>query len=217
MAHNLKLFDLVRIDHFRGLVAYWEVPATEKTAINGQWVEAPAMDFFNQLAKKFPHLPIIAEDLGTITPDVREVMNHFEFTGMKVLLFAFGDDLATNPYLPHNLPRNCVAYTGTHDNNTIKGWFENEAKPEDKKRLFRYLGREVPGGELPQELIRLLMMSVANTVIFPLQDILGLGEEARMNCPSTREGNWEFRLLPDWPTPIIVERLREMAEIYGRS
>ncbi len=217
IAHNLKLFDLVRIDHFRGLVAYWEVPATEKTAINGQWVEAPAMDFFNQLAKRFPHCPIIAEDLGTITPDVREVMNHFEFTGMKVLLFAFGDDLATNPYLPHNLPRNCVAYTGTHDNNTIKGWFENEAKPEDKKRLFRYLGREVPGGELPQELIRLLMMSVANTVIFPLQDILGLGEEARMNCPSTREGNWEFRLLPDWPTPIIVERLREMAEIYGRS
>jgi 4-alpha-glucanotransferase len=217
IAHNLKLFDLVRIDHFRGLVAYWEVPATEITAVHGQWVEAPAMDFFKQLAKKFPHLPIIAEDLGTITPDVREVMNHFELTGMKVLLFAFGDDLATNPYLPHNLPRNCVAYTGTHDNNTIKGWFEKEATAEDKKRLFRYLGREVPVQELPQELIRLLMMSVANTVIFPLQDILGLGEEARMNCPSTQEGNWECRLLPDWPTPPVGDRLREMTEIYGRS
>ncbi|MDH4268384.1 MAG: 4-alpha-glucanotransferase, partial [Deltaproteobacteria bacterium] len=101
--------------------------------------------------------------------------------------------------------------------NTIKGWFEKEATAEDKKRLFRYLGREVPVQELPQELIRLLMMSVANTVIFPLQDILGLGEEARMNCPSTQEGNWECRLLPDWPTPPVGDRLREMTEIYGRS
>ncbi len=217
IAHNLKLFDCVRIDHFRGLVAYWEVAATEKTAIHGKWVEAPAMDFFNQLAKKFPHLPIVAEDLGTITPDVREVMNDFGLTGMKVLLFAFGDDLATNPYVPHNLPRNCVAYTGTHDNNTIKGWFKGEASPEEKKNLFRYLGREVSVEELPQELIRLLMMSAADTVIFPMQDILGLGEESRMNCPSTREGNWECRLLPDWPKTDVVERLREMTTIYGRS
>lgn len=217
IAHNLKLFDLVRIDHFRGLVAYWEVSAMEKTAVNGKWVEAPAMDFLNQLAKRFPHCPIIAEDLGIITPDVREVMNHFELTGMKVLLFAFGDDLSTNPYLPHNLPKNCVAYTGTHDNNTIKGWFEKEATPEDKRRLFRYLGREVPVKELPQELIRLLMMSVANTVIFPLQDILGLGGEARMNRPATGQGNWEYRLLPEGLTPAVAEKLRETTEIYGRS
>ncbi|MBM4332403.1 MAG: 4-alpha-glucanotransferase [Deltaproteobacteria bacterium] len=217
IAHNLKLFDLVRIDHFRGLVAYWEVSATAKTAMNGKWVEAPAMDFLNHLAKKFPHLPIIAEDLGTITPDVREVMNHFRLTGMKVLLFAFGDDLSTNPYLPHNLPRNCVAYTGTHDNNTIKGWFEKEAKPEDKRRLFRYLGREVPTMKLPQELIRLLIMSAANTVIFPIQDILGLGEEARMNRPATVQGNWEYRLLSEGLTPGVAEKLREMTEIYGRS
>jgi len=198
-------------------VAYWEVSAMEKTAVNGKWVEAPAMDFFNQLAKRFPFLPIIAEDLGTITPDVREVMNHFKLTGMKVLLFAFGDDLSTNPYLPHNLPRNCVAYTGTHDNNTIKGWFEKEATPEDKRRLFLYLGREVPVKELPQELIRLLMMSVANTVIFPLQDILGLGGEARMNRPATGQGNWEYRLLPEGLTPAVAEKLRETTEIYGRS
>ena len=217
IAHNLNLLDLVRIDHFRGLVAYWEVPATEKTAIHGRWVEAPAVDFINQLLKKFPHLPIIAEDLGTITPDVREVMNHFKFTGMKVLLFAFGDDLSTNPYLPHNLPRNCVAYTGTHDNNTIKGWFEKEAKPEEKKRLFLYLGREVSVKELPQELIRLLMMSVADTTIFPMQDLLGLGAEARMNHPSTREGNWQWRLLPDQIIPALAYRLREITEIYGRA
>ena len=217
IAHNLKLFDLVRIDHFRGLVAYWEVPATERTAVNGKWVEAPAMDFFNQLAKKFPHLPIIAEDLGIITPDVREVMNHFKFTGMKVLLFAFGDDLSTNPYLPHNLPRNCVAFTGTHDNNTIKGWFEREATPEEKKNLWRYLGREVAIDDLPWELIRMVMMSVANTTIFPMQDVLGMGAEARMNHPSTQEGNWEWRLLPDQFTPALATRLRELTEIYGRS
>jgi 4-alpha-glucanotransferase len=217
IAHNLTLFDLVRIDHFRGLVACWEVPATEKTAINGRWIEAPALDFFTQLLKKFPGLPLIAEDLGTITPDVKEVMNHFEFPGMKVLLFAFGKDLPLNPYIPHNHPRNCVAYTGTHDNNTVKGWFEKEATAEDKKRLFRYLGREVSAKELPQELLCLLMMSVANTVIFPMQDILGLGEEARMNHPSTREGNWEWRLSPDLLTSAVADKLREMTEIYGRS
>jgi len=217
ISHNLKLFDVVRIDHFRGFVSYWEVPATEISAIKGRWVEAPAMDFFKHLTKKFPYLPIIAEDLGTITPDVREVINYFELPGMKVLLFAFGDDLATNPYIPHNLPKNCVAYTGTHDNNTVKGWFEREASPEEKKKLFRYLGRELPPEEIPKELVRLIMMSVANIVIFPLQDIMGLGEEARMNCPSTQEGNWECRLLPTWSTPELAERLREMTEIYGRS
>lgn len=217
IAHNLRLFDFVRIDHFRGFVGYWEVPATEITAINGRWVEAPAFDFLNHLMKRFPSLAIIAEDLGTITPDVREVMNHFEFPGMKVLLFAFGPDLPTNPYIPHNLPRNCIAYTGTHDNNTIKGWFEAEATPEEKERLFRYLGREVPLRELPWELIRLLMMSVANAVIFPMQDILSLGEEARMNYPSRLEGNWEWRLAPEMLTPAVGCRLREMTEIYGRG
>jgi 4-alpha-glucanotransferase len=215
--HNLKLCDVLRIDHFRGLVAYWEVPATENTAINGKWIEAPAMNFLNQLTRKFPFLPIVAEDLGIITPDVREVMLNFDFPGMKVLLFAFGEDLPTNPYIPHNLPKNCVAYTGTHDNNTIRGWFEGEEAPEDKKRLLRYLGRDLPVEKLHWELVRLLMMSAANTVIFPMQDILGLGEEARMNRPASLGGNWEWRLVPDLLTPDLARKLLEMTEMYGRA
>lgn len=212
----LKFVDIVRIDHFRGLVAYWEVPASEETAVNGRWVEAPAMDFLSHLKEKFPDLPFIAEDLGTITPDVREVMNHFQLPGMKVLLFAFSPDMPANPYVPHNFLPNCVAYTGTHDNNTVKGWFEEEASLEEKKRLFLYLGREVAAEKLSWELIRLLMMSVANTVIIPMQDILGLGAEARMNFPSKRGGNWEWRLLPEQITPFLVDTLKEVTEIYGR-
>ena len=135
MAHNLRLFDLVRIDHFRGFVGYWEVPAGEKNAVKGRWVKAPAMDFFNELTKRFHDLPVIAEDLGTITPDVWEVMDHFGFPGMKVLLFAFGPDLAGNLYAPHNHIQRAVVYTGTHDNNTARGWFDEEASREDKRRL----------------------------------------------------------------------------------
>lgn len=217
MKHNFKFFDLVRIDHFRGFVAYWEVPANEKTAKNGKWVEAPAEDFFKVLLEKFPAAPLIAEDLGIITPEVREIMQRFEFPGMKVLLFAFGEDLPTNPYAPHNVVQNCLIYTGTHDNNTARGWFEKEATPEEKKRLFLYLGREITGGEVHGELIRLAMTSVANTVIIPMQDILGLGEEDRMNRPSTKDGNWQWRLLQEAVTPDLAGRLLEMTEIYGRA
>jgi 4-alpha-glucanotransferase len=217
MEHNARLYDLVRVDHFRGLVGYWEVPAGETNAINGKWVEAPAEDFFNALLRRYPQLPIIAEDLGVITPDVREVMRRFGLSGMKVLLFAFGDDLPTNPYIPHNLPRNCVLYTGTHDNNTARGWFEREASPEIRQRVFRYLGREVPAEEIHWELIRVAMMSVANMAIFPMQDVLGLGEEARMNRPATTEGNWQWRLLPDQLTSSLAKRLLQMTEIYGRA
>jgi 4-alpha-glucanotransferase len=217
MEHNLKFFDFVRVDHFRGFVAYWEVPAFEKTAMNGRWIEAPAADFFKRLTRKFPVLPIIAEDLGIITPDVREIMQQFELSGMKLLLFAFGEDLPSNPYIPHNLARNCVIYTGTHDNNTTKGWFEKEATQEDKKRLFAYLGREVPAEDLHWELIRIAMMSVANTAIFPMQDVLGLGEEARMNRPATTVGNWQWQLLSDQLTSSMAKRLLAMTEIYGRA
>jgi 4-alpha-glucanotransferase len=217
LQHTIKLFDLIRIDHFRGFIGYWEVPAGETDAVNGRWVEAPGEDFFNILLKKFSYLPIIAEDLGVITPDVREVMQRFELPGMKVLLFAFGEDLATNPYIPHNLSKNCVLYTGTHDNNTTRGWFEREATPEIKERLFCYLGREVPAEDIHWEMIRLAMMSVANTVIVPMQDILGLGQEARMNRPATTEGNWQWQLLPDQLTSSIADKLREMTEIYGRA
>ena len=215
--HNLKLFNMVRIDHFRGLVAYWEIPSGEKTAINGKWVEAPAEDFFKVLIEQFPDSPIVAEDLGVITPDVKEIMDRFGFPGMRVLLFAFGDDLATNPYVPHNHVKNCVLYTGTHDNNTIRGWFENEIAPEVKNKLFKYLGHEVSAQDVHWELIRLAMMSVANMVIFPMQDILGLGEEHRMNRPSTARGNWEWQLLPEQITLSLAQRLLEMTEIYGRA
>jgi 4-alpha-glucanotransferase len=217
MGHTLNLFDVVRIDHFRGLVAYWEVPAGEKTAIHGQWVEAPAYDFFDALRSQFPSLPVIAEDLGVITPDVREVMHHFGLPGMKVLLFAFGEDNPMHPYLPHTYEKNAVVYTGTHDNNTVKGWFEGEAKPADKKRLFRYLGRKISAQDTPWALIRLAMMSVANLAIIPMQDILGLGEEARMNLPATGEGNWEWHLAPGQLPSALTEKLRTMTQIYGRG
>jgi 4-alpha-glucanotransferase len=216
IAHNLNLFDIVRLDHFRGMVAYWEVPAHEQTAINGRWVEAPAVDFFNMLLREFPNAPIIAEDLGTITPEVREIMQRFNFPGMKLLLFAFGADLPSNPYVPHNLVKNCVAYTGTHDNNTTRGWFEKEATSEIKKRLFSYLGRVVTNTEVSWEMVRLAMMSVANTAIFPMQDILGLGEEARMNRPAVRDGNWQWRVLPEHLNSALAHRLREMTQTYGR-
>jgi 4-alpha-glucanotransferase len=216
LRHNLKLYDLVRVDHFRGFVGYWEIPAGERNAIQGQWVEAPAWDFFTRITEVFNDLPIIAEDLGVITPDVTEVRRHFQFPGMKILLFAFGEDLPTHPYAPHNLERDCVVYTGTHDNNTARGWFENETSPETRERLFRYLGREVLADRIGQELIRLAMMSAADRVIFPLQDLLGLGKEARMNRPAREDGNWEWRLDPAMLTPALAKDLREMTEIYGR-
>jgi 4-alpha-glucanotransferase len=217
IAHNLKLFDFVRIDHFRGLVAYWEIPASEKTAINGRWVKVPVKDFLNTLNKHFSDLPIVAEDLGVITPDVRKVMDDFALPGMKVLLFAFGEDHPMHPYLPHTYKENFLVYTGTHDNNTVRGWFEGEASPEDKRRLFRYLGSEVAVEEIHWALIRLAMMSVAKWVILPMQDVLGLGGEARMNRPSIAHGNWEWRLLPGQITPLVSEKLIEVTETYGRG
>jgi 4-alpha-glucanotransferase len=216
LAHNMRLTDFVRVDHFRGFLAYWQIAAREKTAVNGTWVEAPAMDFFTQLSRKFSYLPIIAEDLGVITPDVRELMNHFEFPGMRILLFSFGPDMPHNPYIPHNLPRNCVAYTGTHDNNTARGWFESEATDEDKGRLFSYSGRTIEPAQVPREMMRLLMMSAANTVIFPMQDVLGLGSDARMNFPSTTQGNWEWRLTPEQLSEADATWLREMTQVYAR-
>jgi len=198
-------------------VGYWVVPAGELNAVNGRWIEAPAQEFLNALLRRFPRLPIIAEDLGLITADVREIICRFDLPGMKVLLFAFGEDLPTNPYIPHNLPRNCVLYTGTHDNNTTRGWFEREAGPEMRERFYSYLGREIPAEAVPWELIRLAMMSAANTVIVPMQDVLGLGEEARMNRPATTEGNWQWRLSPDQVTPPLTHALRRMTELYGRA
>lgn len=214
--HNLHLFDVVRVDHFRGFISYWEVESGEKTAIKGKWIEAPAEDFFNTLLKRFPVLPILAEDLGIITADVREIMHKYEFPGMKVLLFAFGGTPAKNPYVPHNHVKDCVVYTGTHDNNTVKGWFEMDAGKEEKGNFFRYMGCTVSPEEISCEFLRMAMMSVANTIILPVQDILNLGAEARMNTPSTAHGNWKWRLAPDALTPEISKMLKELTLFYGR-
>jgi 4-alpha-glucanotransferase len=215
--HNLNLFDVVRVDHFRGFMAYWEVPATETVAVNGQWVEAPGMEFFSRLSAVFPDLRIIAEDLGTITPDVWSAMEHFGFPGMKVLLFAFDESLPRNAYAPHNHTKNAVIYTGTHDNNTARAWFETEADENTKKRLSRYVGKALTGENVHRELIRLAMMSVADMAILPMQDLLGLGEWARMNRPAREKGNWQWRLMPDQVTAPLAKELLEMTEIYGRN
>jgi 4-alpha-glucanotransferase len=215
--HNLKFFHTVRLDHFRGFVGYWEIPAGEQMAISGRWVKAPAEDFFEILRQRFPELPIVAEDLGDITPEVKEVMSRFGFPGMKILLFAFGDDLPTNPYAPHNYVENCLVYTGTHDNNTVRGWFQHETSPQIRNRLSAYLGKRVSEEKIHWEFIRLAMMSVAKIAIVPMQDVLGLGEEARMNQPATVEGNWAWRLVPDQLTPAVAKKLAELAEIYGRT
>ncbi|MDO8445940.1 MAG: 4-alpha-glucanotransferase [Deltaproteobacteria bacterium] len=215
--HNLKFFDTLRLDHFRGFVAYWEVPAQETTAMNGRWVDAPVYDFFDTLVRHFPSLPFIAEDLGVITPDVREVMNTYEFPGMKLLIFAFGGDMPANPYIPHNITKNSVVYTGTHDNNTIRGWLSGEASHEDKIRIFKYMGKILGEESSHLDFIRHAMMSVANTSIIPMQDILGLGEEGRMNTPSVGDGNWRWRLRHKDITHSIKKELTEMTEIYGRA
>ena len=215
--HNLELFHMFRLDHFRGFVGYWEVHSSEKTAINGKWVQAPAEGFFNTLIKRFPRISVIAEDLGVITPDVKDVMKKFGFPGMKVLLFAFGEDLPTNPYALHNHIKNCVIYTGTHDNNTIKGWFKKEAGAEGIKRISEYIGRKVTDKTVHMDIIRLAMMSVADMVIIPMQDILGLGEKYRMNLPASSSGNWGWRLAPDQLSPSLTEKLKRMTTIYGRG
>ncbi len=217
MERNGILYDLVRIDHFLGLVAFWEVPAQEKTAMNGRWIEAQGEDFLRRLFKKFPSLLVIAEDLGSVTPAVRDLMSRFELPGMKVLLFAFGDNIAHNPYAPHNHVRNCVLYTGTHDNNTVRGWFEQDASPEEKNTFFRYLGREVTSDAISLIFIRLAMMSVAQMTIVPVQDLLGLGAEGRMNVPSSAQGNWKWKLAPGQFTQGHEDLLRELTETYGRA
>ena len=215
--HNLRLFDMIRIDHFRGFVAYWEIPAEEKTAVQGRWVKVPAEDFLAALTECFKGLPIIVEDLGFITDDVREIIERFKLPGMKVLLFAFADDFPHSSYLPHNYPRNCVVYTGTHDTSTCRGWFEMEASKKMRDRVFRYLGRKISADEIAWEFVRLAFMSVANLAIIPLQDLLGLGGEARINRPATRQGNWCWQLRSKSLTPALEERLSEITHIYGRS
>jgi 4-alpha-glucanotransferase len=211
----LELVDIVRIDHFRGFEGYWSIPAAEETAVNGQWMPGPGAGLFTRVQAQLGELPVIAEDLGIITPEVDALRLQFGFPGMKVLQFAFGAD-ARNPYLPHNYtdPR-CVVYTGTHDNDTLQGWFRTVSS-QDRAAVLRYLGR-TEATEVHWDLIRLALNSIATFAIIPLQDILGLGSEARMNTPAQTQGNWCWRFLPEALTAEVGARLAEMTGLYGRD
>ncbi|MBT3923706.1 MAG: 4-alpha-glucanotransferase [Nitrospina sp.] len=216
MKHNLDLFDLVRIDHFRGLLAAWEIPADEPTAINGQWQEGLGVEFFSALMNDFKSIPVVAEDLGVITQDVKDAMTRFGFPGMKLLIFAFDGDIQENPYAPNNHVKNCVLYTGTHDCNTVCGWFLEELSNESRVKLENTLGKSICADTVSDELIVLAMSSIADTVILPMQDVLGLGSEARMNCPGIAENNWEWRLLPGQWSKSITEKLSGWTKSNGR-
>ncbi|MBD3169105.1 MAG: 4-alpha-glucanotransferase [candidate division Zixibacteria bacterium] len=216
LEHMLTLYDVIRIDHFRGLIAYWEVPASETTAINGEWIPVPHKEFFGAIGNRFNGASIIAEDLGTITDDVREAIEEYGLPGMKILQFAFGEDDPEHPYLPHNYTPNFVVYSGTHDNNTIRGWYEDEAGDDDKKRVSNYIGKEVTIENIHHEINRLAYSSVAKWAILPMQDVLGLGGEARINLPATANGNWGWRLKADLLNEAIAEELKKLAATYGR-
>ena len=212
----LSLFDKVRIDHFRGLAAYWAVPYGDATAKNGKWVEVPYEKFFECLKKNFPEMPFWAENLGIITPDVEELRKNYELPGMLVLHFAFGNP-ADNPYAPHNHTRDSVVYTGTHDNNTSRGWFENDATENEIKNFSSYIGRDVMDGYIfTSEVTRLAVSSVADTAIIPMQDYLRLGAEARINIPSTPSGNWSWRMRDDAIPDGLADRIKAACKLYGR-
>ena len=215
MRHAASLFDAVRLDHFRGYVAYWEVPAGERTAVNGRGSRGPGEDFFRAVMRAAPGLQLIAEDLGLITPDVVRLRESLGIPGTKVLQFAW-DGRPDNPYKPHNYERNFVVYTGTHDNNTIVGWFFTEASPRARAEAMRYMGLR-DAREVNWAFIRLAMMSVADVSVFPVQDVLGLGPEARMNRPGTTGNNWLWRLRSMRDLWRAVGRLRELTEAYGRA
>ncbi|GAB6060385.1 4-alpha-glucanotransferase [Desulfonatronum parangueonense] len=215
--HNITLFDMVRLDHFRGFVACWEVPAGHKTAMHGKWVDLPARAFFRVLSEAFDPLPLIAEDLGTIDDAVRDIMREFSLPGMKILLFAFGPDLPSNPYVPHNHIQKCFVYTGTHDNNTVRGWFEEEADAETLARVNEYLDAQCTAENIAPRFVRLAMQSVAETAIFPLQDILGLSAASKMNVPGVSNGNWSWRVAPDSLNAGVRKHLLHLTTLYGRG
>ncbi len=210
----LDYVDVIRIDHFRGFETYWAVRKGEQTAVNGEWIKAPGEQLFEAIKQKLGKLPVMAEDLGDITPDVIALRDKFEFPGMKILQFAFSAD-AGNPFLPFNYERNCIVYTGTHDNDTTVGWF-NQASDYEKQNLSLYLGCLSSEG-IHWDLIRLALSSVANQAIIPLQDILGLDTQARMNFPSKAEGNWDWRYQADALTKELSDRLRVLTTLYGRA
>ncbi|MGK7909617.1 MAG: 4-alpha-glucanotransferase [Synechococcus sp.] len=224
--HLLKYVDIVRIDHFRAFEAYWSVPDGEDTAINGKWVTGPGEHFFEILRDRLGQLPIVAEDLGVITPEVEALRDRFEFPGMRILQFAFGDN-ADNPYLPFNYVRNSVVYTGTHDNDTMVGWFfadtdeRGEAiSPHAHHNVLRYLGyasiEEIRADGIHWDFNRLALSSVANLAILPLQDVLGLNRDARMNLPSTVTDNWQWRFTANMLDSALEHKLADLALAYRR-
>ena len=208
---NLNLFDLVRIDHFRGLESFWAIPFGEKTAINGQWLKANGDAILGLLQSQIGYLPIIAEDLGTITPEVHHLRKKYHLPGMKVLQFAFTSD-GKNEHLPHNYDTDFAAYTGTHDNDTTANWLK-KLKGEEREHLRQYFGTS---GIDHWKMIRAVMGSVANMTIIPLQDVLGLDASARMNTPGTIENNWRWRLSDTIDMKEIGEKLKAVTALYNR-
>jgi 4-alpha-glucanotransferase len=219
-----RIFDMLRVDHFRGFEAYWEVPGGEETAQNGKWIKGPGEKLFGAVEAKLGPLPILAENLGVITPEVEAIRDRFDFPGMAILQFAFGNDPQGPSFRPHNYPRNVVAYTGTHDNDTIVGWWtsrrgEGSIRTEEdirKEHEFARAYLHLDGEEINWVFIRTLMASVADTVVFPVQDLIGAGAGARMNTPGTATGNWRWRLRGEALDEQIAARLRELTRLYDR-
>jgi len=220
----LNLYDAVRIDHFRGFEAYWQIPGNETTAVNGRWVKGPGAELFAVLEKEFGELPIIAENLGVITPEVEAIRHRFNFPGMAILQFAFGKDPQGPSFRPHNYARELAAYTGTHDNDTTVGWWNSTGANDStrtvedviKERAFARAYLNLKDEPIHWALIRGILASIADLAIIPLQDVLGAGTEARMNLPGTSKGNWRWRFRHDALAPDLAKRLREMVLLYDR-
>jgi len=224
MRGSLALVDRIRLDHFRGLEAYWEVPAGAATAAEGRWVPGPGADLLAALERALGPLPLVAENLGVITPEVEALRRRFRLPGMAILQFAFGKDPQAPSFLPHNYERDTVAYTGTHDNDTVMGWWEGgpggstrTAEDVEEEKAFARAYLATDGREMNWAMIRALLSSVADTAVVPLQDVLGLGSEARMNRPATLGGNWRWRFREGALRAEHGERLRALARLYGRA
>jgi 4-alpha-glucanotransferase len=214
---NTELFHMLRLDHFRGFAGYWEVNAKDKTAKNGTWKKGPGADFFKTLKSSIPGFPLIAEDLGEITKDVIKLREQFGFPGMKVLQFAFGDNMPVSEHIPHNYGRNFFVFTGTHDNNTTRGWYEDDIDDRQRKRVEEYCSYPLSGENVAEALIRVAYASVAQTVIIPMQDVLNLDSKARMNKPGEAKYNWNWRLDPQAINSKIEARLKKWVAIYRRK
>jgi 4-alpha-glucanotransferase len=221
---SLEMLDMIRLDHFRGFEAYYEIPGDAITAVNGRWVKGPGAPLFEALKSSLGQLPIVAENLGVITPEVEGLRERFGFPGMAILQFAFGRDPQAPDFKPHNYPHHRVAYTGTHDNDTVLGWWNSTGEgdstrtPEDIEKEFEFARRylHTDGTEINWAMIRTLTASVADTVLYPLQDVIGVGTEGRMNLPGTSSGNWRWRFRSADLFPGMAKRLKEMAETYDR-